>query len=279
MLSLRFRGGNTAPLEVEWLSPDGVAGLSAGEIAQRKIFHGNRQEPLGEFFDVSGDAADEDILIRGDCRRVKWLGARMCRGRMTIEGSVGMHVGSGMVGGELIVLGDADDWAGAEMRGGLLRIAGNAGHALGAAYRGSRVGMRGGVILVHGSAGNEVGSHMRRGFIAVGQSVGDFAGVGMIAGSIFVFGTPGIRIGAGMKRGSIVCLGPASALSLLPTFRYDCRYQPVFLRLYLLRLAQLGWSHVRDFLDAWWDRYSGDLVELGKGEILQRVGASPKDRA
>jgi formylmethanofuran dehydrogenase subunit C len=156
------------------------------------------------------------------------------------------------------------------MRGGLLHVRGDAGHLAGAAYRGGGVGMRGGVILIEGKAGNEVGAHLRRGLVAVGGDVGDFAGASMIAGCLFLFGVPGLRAGAGMKRGAIAACGGPPAL--LPTFRYDCDYRPVFLRLYLRRLRDWGFPVRDELFGGAWRRYSGDLVALGKGEILHWRG-------
>jgi len=266
MLTLKYRGHSPVPVEAECITPDNLRGKSVAEIAALMVQHGNAPAPLGEFFQVEGDASDGDIRIEGDCSRVKWLGSGMTWGRLTIFGSVGMHVGAEMRGGELQVLGNAGDWAGAEMRGGLLHIHGDAGHLAGAAYRGAAVGMRGGVLLIDGKAGNEIGAGMRRGLIAVGGDVGDFAGVSLVAGSIFVLGNAGIRPGANMKRGSLVFLGGRPAL--LPTFRLSCVYRPVFLQLYLRQLRAWGLP-VRDaHLHAAWERHCGDLVSLGKGEIL-----------
>jgi formylmethanofuran dehydrogenase subunit C len=126
--------------------------------------------------------------------------------------------------------------------------------------------MRGGVILVEGKAGNEVGGTMRRGLIAIGGAVGDFPGVSLIAGSLFLFGPCGVRPGAGMKRGTLAFLGPPPAL--LPTFRYACTYRPVFLALYLRQLRAWDFPVEERFLGGSWRRYSGDLVALGKGEVL-----------
>jgi formylmethanofuran dehydrogenase subunit C len=126
--------------------------------------------------------------------------------------------------------------------------------------------MRGGVILVEGSAGNEIGSTMRRGLIAIGGEAGDFAGVSLIAGSVFLFGQPGIRLGAGMKRGTIAVF--ADQPLLLPTFRYDCTYRPVFMELYLRQLADWGFPVPEQCRRSFYRRYSGDLVALGKGEVL-----------
>ncbi len=266
MLQLRYTGTTTVPVEAECITPDNLAGKSAAEVAGLSVQHGNAPAALGDFFRIEGDAGDGEVIIEGDCSRIKWLGAGMSRGRLTVHGNVGMHVGSEMTGGEIHVHGQAGDWVGAEMRGGLIHIHGDAGHLAGAAYRGSRVGMRGGVMLIDGKAGNEVGAVMRRGLIAVGGGVGDFAGVSMIAGSLVVLGSCGVRHGAGMKRGTLAFGG--SAPPLLPTFRYTCTYEPVFLALYLRRLRSWGFAVEDRFLSGSWRRYGGDLVALGKGEIL-----------
>jgi formylmethanofuran dehydrogenase subunit C len=255
------------PLEAESLTPDACAGKTLAEIERLPVFHGNRAERLGDFFTVAG-ATDDTIRIEGDCSRVKYIGKGMSRGRVEVVGNAGMHLGAEMRGGEILVRGDVGDWAGAEMRGGLLRVEGGAGHLLGAGYRGSPKGMRGGTILIAGGAGNEVGCAMRRGLIVVGGSVSDFAGVMMLAGSLFVLGRLGSRAGAGMKRGTIVTYGSAGDPALLPTFRFDCEYRPTWLRLYLRRLAALGFAVPDDGRDGVYRRYSGDFTELGKGEIL-----------
>jgi formylmethanofuran dehydrogenase subunit C len=266
MLHLRYRADTNIPVEAEVLTPDQLAGKSAAEIAALPVQHGNTCVPLGEFFQVQGDAQDGELRLEGDCRRVKLIGAGMSWGRILIEGNAGMHLGAEMRGGEIIVYGNAGDWVGAEMRGGRIHIHGDAGHLVGSAYRGSRLGMRGGVILVDGKAGNEVGSTMRRGLIAIGGEVGDFAGVSLIAGSLFLFGTVGLRLGAGMKRGSLVLFGPEP--HLLPTFRYDCTYQPVFVHIYLRQLRAWGFPLPPECLAGSFRRWSGDLVALGKGEVL-----------
>lgn len=270
MLKLSYQHATTIPVEAECITPDALAGKSAAEIAALPVQHGNRQEPLGEFFKVEGDAGDGHILIEGDCSRVKLIGAGMTQGTITIHGKVGMHLGAEMRGGEIHLHGDAGDWVGAEMRGGRIHVRGNAGHLAGAGYRGSRLGMRGGVLLIEGKAGNEIGNGMRRGLIAICGETGDFAGVSLIAGSIFLFGTPGLRTGAGMKRGTIAVF--AESVPLLPTFRYDCAYRPVFMNIYLRQLRDWGFPGIERYLHGTFHRYSGDLVALGKGEILHWRG-------
>jgi formylmethanofuran dehydrogenase subunit C len=268
MLHLTYRGTTSIPVEAECLAPDQLAGKSAAEIATLPVQHGNTQVPLGEFFDVAGDASDAVIVLEGDCSRVKWVGTGMSRGCLTIHGNIGMHLGSEMTGGEIHVHGQAGDWVGAEMRGGRIHVHGDAGHLVGGSYRGSAVGMRGGVILVDGRAGNEIGSAMRRGLIVIGGDTGDFTGINLIAGSIFVFGQVGLRTGADMKRGSIVVCGGRPAL--LPTFRFDCVYRPAFLCLYFRQLRSWGMAVPDRCFTAPYRRHSGDLASLGKGEILQK---------
>ena len=197
----------------------------------------------------------------------------MTRGRITIAGNAGMHLGAYMKGGTIEVTGNASDWVGAEMTGGLIRIRGNAGGQVGAAYRGSPPGMNGGTILIEGSAGIEVGMRMRRGIIAVGGPVRDFAGLQMKGGTIVLMGGAEIRTGAWMIRGTIVSLTP---IRLLPTFSYACAYNPVFLRLYARHLRTLGFAIPHEAGDGTYQRYTGDTSVPGKGEILVWESGRPQ---
>jgi formylmethanofuran dehydrogenase subunit C len=170
-----------------------------------------------------------------------------------------------MRGGELRVEGDAGDWAGAGMRGGTLVVRGSAGAQLGGVHPGERAGMRGGEIVVHGDAGAHAGAGLRRGLIAVAGRVGDAAGLRMLAGTVVALGGIGPRAGAGMRRGSIVTMAPATPLA---TFVLSCTYRPSFLRLYLRRLRALGLPVTDEQLDGRYARWSGDGLELRRGEIL-----------
>lgn len=270
-IRFQFTADTTVPIEAECITPDRLRDCSPTEIAALPCLLGNREHQLGDFFEIDGDATDGEIVLSGDCPSVKWVGAEMSTGRITVHGTIGMHLGSEMTGGEIIVHGDAGDWVGAEMHGGLIHVHGHAGHLVGAGYRGSRLGMRGGTILIDGSVKNELGATMRRGLIAIGGRTGDYPGVSMIAGSIFLFGEPGIRVGAGMKRGTIGLFDGSDTIGngvLLPTFGYSCTYQPDFLPLYMRQLA--AWGLPIDGPERYRtvDRYNGDLVALGKGEIL-----------
>lgn len=264
-VTLRLKEPTTIPIEADSICPDQFVGRSQAEIEALPAFYGRRQVTLGDLFTVEGKDADQ-IVVEGDLRHVKKIGQRMTRGRITVRGDVGLHLGAYMRGGEIVVEGNAGDWAGAHMQGGRIWIRGNAGHLLGAAYRGEKRGMNRGVIIVEGDAGQEVGAQMRRGLIVVLGDVGDFVGAKMIAGTILVSGRLGARAGAGMKRGTIVALSDHA--ELLPTFRYACRYQPVFLRHYLLCLREWGMSVGDEYVEGFYRRYHGDITALGKGEIL-----------
>jgi formylmethanofuran dehydrogenase subunit C len=127
--------------------------------------------------------------------------------------------------------------------------------------------MTGGELIIRGSAGPEAGAAMRRGLLVIARAAGERTGLGMIAGSVVIFGTAGAGTGLWSKRGSVVALGRITPPA---TYAYACTYQPIHLRLILARLrARYGLPVHRRHLTGLYRRYSGDLAELGKGEILQ----------
>lgn len=264
MTALTLKESLTVPLEAENLSPDVIATLRHHEIAALPVFLGKRQRRLDDFFTIEGDGSEE-LEIRGDLGRVKWIGRGMTRGRLAVAGNAGMHLGAYMKGGAIEVRGSASDWIGAEMTGGRIHIHGDAGGQIGAAYRGSLAGMKGGIIVVEGAAGIEIGMRMRRGLIAVKGPVRDFAGLQMKGGTLFLLGGAEIRTGAWMVRGTIVSLKP---ITLLPTFSFACTYNPTFLQLYARRLHALGVALPDASHAGGYRRYSGDAAVPGKGEIL-----------
>ncbi|WP_197441244.1 formylmethanofuran dehydrogenase subunit C [Thalassoglobus neptunius] len=268
-LTFRLHTESQIPLEVDSLKLETMKEQSRSEIEKTEIFRGNQQVPAAEFFQVSGSAKeDRTVVWEGDLSNVKLIGAKLSEGIVRVEGKAGMHLGAQMTGGEIRVSGDAADWVGAEMSGGRIHIQGNAGNLVGAVYRGGRKGMSGGEILVEGNVGNEVGHTMRRGLIAIGGKCGDAAGVGMIAGTIFIFGEPGIRNGAGMKRGTIGLFGGGHSPEILPTFRKANVYSPSFLQLYFRFLTECQFPVPESVVSGLFQRYCGDLLEMGKGEIL-----------
>src|SRR4051812_48376090 len=136
MLRLTLCESPRVPVEAPCVTPDQFVHLAPAEIARLPVQWGNQQAPLGDFFSVTGDAADQVIEIEGDCSRVKWLGAGMSGGILRIYGPAGFHAGSAMRDGRLEIGGNAGDWLGAEMRGGLIHVRGRAGDHAGGAYPG-----------------------------------------------------------------------------------------------------------------------------------------------
>lgn len=254
----------TVPLEAEVLSPDAVSHLSNAKIRSLIIYHGKRQLLLSEFFDVEGEFSDE-LEIHGNLKKVRWIGRAMSRGSITVQGSVGMHLGAYMTGGKIEVHGDAGDWIGAQMKNGSIHIHGNAGGQIGAAYRGSLAGMKNGTIIVDGSAGLEVGMRMRRGTIVVGGPARDFTGLQMKGGTIVLLSGAEIRTGAWMNRGTIISMKP---LQMMPTFAFSSEYNPTFINVYARYLKQLGIDLPFAGAAGTYRRFAGDLAVPGKGEIF-----------
>ena len=264
MITLTLRERPNVPLEADLLSPDVTATSTNAEIRALAVQLGKRQRRLDDFFTIEGERSEE-IEIRGDLSRVKWIGRGMTRGRLRISGNAGMHLGAYMKGGTIEVSGNVTDWLGAEMSGGFIRVAGNAGGQVGAAYRGSPSGMTDGIIVIGGSAGLEVGMRMKRGTIVVGGAARDFAGLQMKGGTIVLSGGAELRTGAWMMRGTIVSLKP---IPLLPTFAAAAVYNPTFVRMYARHLRDLGLSLPYDEREGSYQRYTGDTSVPGKGEIL-----------
>jgi formylmethanofuran dehydrogenase subunit C len=255
---------NGVPLEAESICPDVMASLDHGAISALPVYLGKRQCRIDDFFTVEGEKSDE-IDVHGDLKKVRWIGRGMTRGRISIDGNAGMHLGAYMKGGTIEVTGAASDWVGGEMSGGLIRVAGNAGGQIGAAYRGSPRGMTDGTILIGGSAGLEVGMRMKRGLIVVGGPVRDFAGLEMKGGTIVLRCGAELRTGAWMQRGTIISL---KAIPLLPSFLYSSSYAPTFMGVLARQLASLGLSLPFDPQAGTYQRFLGDTSVVGKGEIL-----------
>ncbi|MDR0648782.1 MAG: formylmethanofuran dehydrogenase subunit C [Synergistaceae bacterium] len=269
MIDLRLTREPNLPLEAERLRPDSLEQTTLDEIYALPLLYGNQTAEAGEFLRgeirETGDAPGVSLILRGDFRRVKRLGQGMQSGELIIEGSCGFHAGAEMGGGRITIRGDAGDWLGAHMTGGVIRVEGSAGHWAGASYRGKTQGMRGGAIIIHGNAGRMTGTKMRGGLIVVNGDCLEFPGYDMNAGTILIAGHSGRHIGSGMVRGTIIV---REGHDLLPTFYHDCTYQPPFwqlMRSYIETqgLVLDGWD-----VDCFFDRYSGEAMTGGKGEVL-----------
>jgi formylmethanofuran dehydrogenase subunit C len=227
--------------------------LGAGELARRPVQVDGTQNsvPLGDLFDIRGEPS----------------------GSIRLEGDLGKadRLGTGLSEGHVIVAGDVGDEAGLGMSGGVLEILGKAGARAGAAAPEARRGMTGGELVIHGAAGSDAGTRMRRGLLVIGRDATSYVGQGMIAGTAVVFGDAGADPVLWSKRGSLVALGK---VSIPVTYRYACTYQPIQVRLLLTRLRTRYRLPVDTrHLNGFFRRYSGDMAELGKGEILEWVAS------
>jgi len=241
-------------VEAENISPDKFAPLTLSQIKGLAVWQGNRQHVLSDLFTVEGDDAPakaEELTIRlaGDFSQVKRIAEGMTAGQVLAEGSVGMHAGNKMSGGLLRIADNADDWLGREMRGGKVVVMGNAGNYLGAGYRGEKCGMRGGEIEVRGNAGAYLGEHLCGGSIRIGGDAGDFPGAANQGGAIFIGGSTYLP-GAEMSKGTITVKGEAK---VLPSFQK-------------MEIVQVDGQAFQ--------KYAGDNVDNGKGELLVSMGSS-----
>ena len=246
-ITLRPKKAFDIPVEAEIISPDKLAGLSLAQIGSLEAWQGNRTNKLSDLFSVEGDDVpvkpeETTVRLEGDFSRVKRIAENMNEGTVEACGDVGMRAGSGMKGGLLRVRGNADDWLGREMRGGKIVVDGNAGNYVGAGYRGEKCGMRGGEMEISGQAGAYLGEHMCGGSIKVGGDAGDFPGSANQGGTIIIGGGTYLP-GAEMTKGSITIKG---MVEMLPSYQ---KMEQVMIE------------------GANFQKYIGDLVENGKGEI------------
>jgi formylmethanofuran dehydrogenase subunit C len=263
-ITFRLKREPTVPLEAEALTPDAVAELSNAEIGALTVYHGKRQLPLGEFFDIEGERS-ADLILHGALHKVRWIGRGMSKGSVTIHGNVGMHLGAYMSGGHIEVHGHASDWIGAEMKNGFIHVHGNAGGQVGAAYRGSLGGMKDGLVVVDGTAGLEVGMRMRGGTIVIVGPARDFTGLQMKGGTIVLVAGAEIRTGAWMNKGTIISMKP---IPMMPTFTYVGDRDPIALAEQLGRLKEFGVNLPNAPSAGTFRQFSGDLSVSDKGEIL-----------
>jgi len=264
-MKLKLHTQPEVPLEAESITPAIINKLKVKEVEKIKIFHGNREVNIADFFSVANNKL-ELLELEGDMHKIKYIGANMFSGEIQIEGNVGAHLGSAMSGGFIKVNGNTGDWIAPEMSGGRMHITGNGGHCIACAYRGAAKGVTGGEIIIEGNVKNELGHAMAGATMVVGGKCGDFTGVNMISGTILTFGEMGTRTGAGMKRGSIICM---NNLEILPTFSYDCSYNPIYLKLLFKYLIENTKIKIEDkFFDGSFDRWSGDAIEMNRGELL-----------
>jgi formylmethanofuran dehydrogenase subunit C len=208
-------------LEADNVSPDGFAGKTAAQIAELHVHEGNVTSTLGKYFDVSGNAgataADTKIIVKGDVKKVKYLGFKMSAGELVVEGSMDQYAGGWMTGGKMLVKGNADAFAATAMKGGELTIEGNAGNYLGAAYRGDWRGMSGGKILVKGNAGSDIGMYMLGGEMIINGNADVHVCTHAEGGKVIIKGNCKSKVGGQMVDGTIYVFGTID--TMMPGFK------------------------------------------------------------
>lgn len=238
------------------INPDAFAGKTAALIAELPGHEGKIVTRLGDFFDISGSAgataAETDIVIDGDCTRVKYIGARMTAGTVTVNGNCDMYLGGWMKGGKIHVKGNVDSFCGIQMQGGEILVEGDAKNHVGCAYRGDWRGMKDGTIRIRGSAGNDIGTFMLGGTIIIEKDAFIHVSTHAEGGTVIIKGDVEGRVGGQMVKGDMYVLGTIKFM--LPGFQ------------------KIGTVEKEvDGVKATFDHYIGDLGERhpkSKGKIV-----------
>ena len=263
---LDFKLPGQACADVGSISMAELVRSTSREIECRTVMLDHRPVMLGELCRVTrGGANENELVLCGDTGQLAFAGRCMRAGRLLVEGDAGFGAGADLRGGEIEILGNAAGNLGVGMQSGLIRLHGCAGDWCGAAYPGQSRGMSGGMILITGYAGDCLGLGMRRGLIFVGGDAGESCAEGLLAGTVLVAGSVGRYAGRGMRRGSLVAGRMAPPL---PGFRPAGQADPEWLRIYALALRRMGVALPAAWLERPLHRFTGDHLELGKGEVL-----------
>lgn len=107
-LTFKLMDKSTVALDLSLLTPTALAGVKPAALRRLRVPAGNRQVPLGELFEISGDDAVNLRLLdlHAGCHRV---GMAMRDGQLEVRGSAGDELGREMRGGRIRVFGHAGD--------------------------------------------------------------------------------------------------------------------------------------------------------------------------
>jgi len=221
--------------------------MTGKELELQTLWMGHKTISLAEVCAVRKHVDKQDELVfSGETQGLIKIGYALTGGRLTIEGNAGDELGVGMSAGVIHVHGNAGDWCGANENPNSL-------------------GIQGGMIFVDGNAGDQVGAGMRRGLILVSKNMGKYVGARMNAGTILCGGKVGDHPGLGLKRGSIIT---SKANGLLPGFFPAGKADEEWLRICFNEICSVGMRIPTGWLEKIPNRFTGDHLEMGKGEIL-----------
>ena len=265
-VSLEFRLPGNLPINASELLPSAVLSRPMAGLEKITVDIAGRKAPLKEVAQINRQTDGEDELVLcGETHALNSIGRGMGKGKMHVDGDCGCWAGAEMTGGELDIMGNTGDSLGSAMHGGVIRVHGDSGDWCGANLPGKSSGMDGGTILVRGSVGCEAGSGMRRGLLWVGKNSDAYTGARMLAGTIVIGGTLGKHAGMGLRRGSIIA---GHAVSVTPGFNSTGYADMEWMRLTFIALHKMGmsipaiWERVRPL------RFTGDHLDVGKGELI-----------
>lgn len=160
VLTFTLKKNPTFKVDCSQLTPDKLAGMSLDKILEITLTNNIK---VIDLFKVSGSNF-ENILFKKSTSQLDFIGHKMTRGIITIDGDCGDFLGAKMQNGSVICHGNAGERVGDKMRRGL--------------------------ILIDGSAGDYCGSQMIAGTIGVFEKVGKYAGFGMKRGTILLTKLP-----------------------------------------------------------------------------------------
>jgi formylmethanofuran dehydrogenase subunit C len=263
---LRLRQLPQLRVDLRAVSPKAAATLGAQGLQNLGVGHGNKLEPLAEFFDIQHSASEQNELhFEGDLSRFDRIGWQMDGGHMHVQGHAGDYVGACMQSGSVVITGHAGLLAACEMAGGNLTVHGNVGDFAASTLPGSMDGMRGGQLTVHGHTGARLGDRMRRGCVWVMGDAVDFVASRMVAGTIAIGGRAGAHVGFGMRRGTVVFAGaaPTTPTTFVPT----TADASVTWQLLARSLAQAGGPFAA-LSQRSMQRQLGDVAVGGRGELI-----------
>jgi formylmethanofuran dehydrogenase subunit C len=156
-LNFTLKSNPAFKLDCSRLTPNNLVGFSIAQIKNLALTNNKNSSKVIDFFEVTGDDS-QNIIFKNSNNKLDYIGHKMTRGVITIEGDCGDFLGANMQGGSIVCTGNAGDRVGDQMRRGLILIDGNAGD-----YLASR--MIAGTIGVYGSVGKYAGFGMKRGTI------------------------------------------------------------------------------------------------------------------
>ena len=156
-LTFTLKSGLNNQVDCRQLTPNLLAGLSISEINNLSL----GAQKASDLFEISGTDT-ENIIFKSSSTQLDYIGFKMSRGSITIEGDAGDFLGANLQKGTIICQGNSGDRVGDQMRRGLILIDGNVGD-----YAASR--MIAGTIGVYGKVGNYIGFNMKRGTLLLTQ--------------------------------------------------------------------------------------------------------------